>query len=98
MVSQPLVSIGQIVAQTVVDQIERRGEHMPGIAMEPEFVVRKSMGPDGGARLGRLAEAHNTRGEGHSSDTIVLWKKPLLHGEADSLEGATPTCQLPRRW
>jgi hypothetical protein len=60
MVRQRLVSMGQIAAQTVVDQIERRGEHVPEITIEPEFVVRKSMGPRSVARLGRLAEARNT--------------------------------------
>jgi hypothetical protein len=49
-----------MAAQSVVDQIDRRGEHVPEIAIEPEFVVRKSMGPRSGARLGRLAEARNT--------------------------------------
>jgi hypothetical protein len=60
MVRQHLISMGQVAAQTVVDQIERRGEHVPEITIEPEFVVRKSMGPPSGARLGRLAEARNT--------------------------------------
>jgi LacI family transcriptional regulator len=37
--------MGQIAAQTVVDQIEGRGEYVPEIAIEPEFVVRSSTGP-----------------------------------------------------
>jgi len=36
--------MGQIAAQTVVDQIEGRGEYVPEIAIEPEFVVRASTG------------------------------------------------------
>jgi len=37
--------MGQIAAQTVVDQIEGRDEYVPEIAIEPEFVVRDSTGP-----------------------------------------------------
>src|SRR5438128_7603346 len=44
-VRQPLVKMGQIAAQTVVDLIEGRGEYVPEIAIEPEFVVRQSTGP-----------------------------------------------------
>src|SRR6266850_2601705 len=44
-VRQPLVKMGQIAAQTVVDQIEGRGEYVQEIAIEPEFVVRESTGP-----------------------------------------------------
>src|SRR5207247_378504 len=44
-VRQPLIRMGQIAAQTVVDQIEGRGEYVPEIAIEPEFVVRESTGP-----------------------------------------------------
>jgi LacI family transcriptional regulator len=44
-VRQPLVRMGQIAAQTVVDLIEGRGEYVPEIAIEPEFVVRESTGP-----------------------------------------------------
>ena len=43
-VRQPLVKMGQIAAQTVVDQIEERGEPVAEIAIEPEFVVRESTG------------------------------------------------------
>ncbi len=43
-VRQPLVKMGQIAAQTVVDLIEGRGEYVPEIAIEPEFVVRQSTG------------------------------------------------------
>jgi LacI family transcriptional regulator len=41
-VRQPLIRMGQIAAQTVVDQIEGRSECVPEIAIEPEFVVRES--------------------------------------------------------
>ena len=44
-VRQPLIRMGQIAAQTVVDLIEERGEYVPEIAIEPEFVVRESTGP-----------------------------------------------------
>src|SRR5882724_3272145 len=43
-VRQPLVKMGQIAAQTVVDLIEGRGEYAPEIAIEPEFVIRQSTG------------------------------------------------------
>jgi LacI family transcriptional regulator len=44
-VRQPLVKMGQIAAQTVVDLLEGRGEYVPEIAIEPEFVIRQSTGP-----------------------------------------------------
>jgi DNA-binding LacI/PurR family transcriptional regulator len=44
-VRQPLVKMGQIAAQTVVDLIEGRGESVPEISIEPEFVIRQSTGP-----------------------------------------------------
>ncbi|HYL85681.1 MAG TPA: LacI family DNA-binding transcriptional regulator [Candidatus Angelobacter sp.] len=44
-VRQPLVKMGQIAAQTVVDLIDERGEYVTEIAIEPEFVVRESTGP-----------------------------------------------------
>jgi LacI family transcriptional regulator len=44
-VRQPLAKMGRIAAQTVVDQIEGRGEYVQEIAIEPEFVVRESTGP-----------------------------------------------------
>jgi DNA-binding LacI/PurR family transcriptional regulator len=44
-VRQPLLRMGQIAAQTVVDLIEGCGEYVPEIAIEPEFVVRESTGP-----------------------------------------------------
>ena len=39
------MKMGQIAAQTVVDQIEGRGEYVTEIAIEPEFVIRQSTGP-----------------------------------------------------
>src|SRR5207237_34420 len=44
-VRQPLVRMGHIAAQTVVDLIEGRGEFVPEIAIEPELVARQSTGP-----------------------------------------------------
>jgi len=44
-VRQPLQRMGQIAAQTLVDLIEDRGEYVPEIAIEPEFVKRESTGP-----------------------------------------------------
>ncbi len=41
-VRQPLIRMGQIAAQAIVDQIEGRAEYVPEIAIEPEFVVRAS--------------------------------------------------------
>ena len=44
-VRQPLLRMGQIAAQTVVDIIEGRGEYVPEIPIEPELVIRESTGP-----------------------------------------------------
>ena len=44
-VRQPLIRMGQIAAQTLVDQIEGRCEYKPEIAIEAEFVARASSGP-----------------------------------------------------
>src|SRR6266436_612663 len=44
-VRQPLIRMGQIAAQTLVDQIEGKGNYQPEIAVEAEFVVRASTGP-----------------------------------------------------
>jgi DNA-binding LacI/PurR family transcriptional regulator len=41
-VRQPLLRMGEIAAQTLVNQIEGREEWMPEIAIEPEFVIRDS--------------------------------------------------------
>jgi DNA-binding LacI/PurR family transcriptional regulator len=44
-VRQPLLRMGQIAAQTVIERIEERGSYLPEIAVEPDFVVRESTGP-----------------------------------------------------
>jgi len=44
-VRQPLLRMGQIAAQTVIERIEGRGTYVAEIAIEPEFVVRESSGP-----------------------------------------------------
>ncbi|HXY01709.1 MAG TPA: LacI family DNA-binding transcriptional regulator [Candidatus Limnocylindrales bacterium] len=44
-VRQPLLEMGRIAAQTVIDRIEERGAFEPEIAVEPELVVRRSTAP-----------------------------------------------------
>jgi DNA-binding LacI/PurR family transcriptional regulator len=41
-VRQPLQEMGEIAARTVLDRIEGRAECIPQIAIQPQFVVRKS--------------------------------------------------------
>lgn len=41
-VRQPLKHMGEIAAQTVVNQIEGKAKYVPEIVVEPEFVVRSS--------------------------------------------------------
>ena len=41
-VRQPLLRMGEIAAQTLLRQIEKREEYVPEIIIEPEFVIRKS--------------------------------------------------------
>jgi DNA-binding LacI/PurR family transcriptional regulator len=41
-VRQPLLKMGRIAAQTVVDRIEERCSFVPEIAVEPELVIRNS--------------------------------------------------------
>jgi hypothetical protein len=60
--------MGQIAAQTVVDQIEGRSTYMPEIAIEPEFVVRASTGPAPLRSLRRIAGGAQHLQEGHPSD------------------------------
>ena len=50
-VRQPLLRMGQIAAQTLIDRIEERTEYVPEIAIEPEFVARESTGPAPGQVL-----------------------------------------------
>jgi len=54
-VRQPLIKMGQIAAQTVVDLIEGRGEYVSEIAIEPEFAIRQSTGPAPHRQLQRIA-------------------------------------------
>lgn len=44
-VRQPLLKMGRIAAQTLLDRIEERAAFVPEIAVEPELVVRGSTGP-----------------------------------------------------
>ena len=64
-VRQPLVKMGQIAAQTVVDQIEGRGEYVAEIAIEPEFVVRESTGPAPIRQVRNIARDARFLQEGH---------------------------------
>ncbi|MGA8102427.1 MAG: substrate-binding domain-containing protein, partial [Candidatus Acidiferrales bacterium] len=41
-VRQPLQKMGKIAARTLLEQIEKRSEYVPEIAIEPEFVIRES--------------------------------------------------------
>ncbi len=43
-VRQPLLKMGRIAAQTLIDRIEERAPFLPEIAVEPELVVRASTG------------------------------------------------------
>ena len=52
-VRQPLVRLGRIAAQTMVDQLEGKAEYLPEIAVAPEFVVRESTGPVAGHAINR---------------------------------------------
>jgi DNA-binding LacI/PurR family transcriptional regulator len=64
-VRQPLLRMGQIAAQTLVDRIEGRGECVPEIAIEPEFVVRESTGPAPVRPLGSILEKTQPLQESH---------------------------------
>src|SRR5207247_10131582 len=87
-VRQPLVKMGQIAAQTVVDLIEGRGEYVPEIAIEPEFVVRQSTGPAAvrHSRSVKAASPHLQAGYlaksallGIQFSSLPLSKTPALH-------------------
>jgi DNA-binding LacI/PurR family transcriptional regulator len=67
-VRQPLVKMGQIAAQTVVDQIEGRAEYVAEIAIEPEFVVRESTGPAPSRHLRTVAGGARHAQPSHPSD------------------------------
>jgi LacI family transcriptional regulator len=51
-VRQPLIKMGELAAQTLLDRIEHRGNHVDEITVEPEFVVRGSTAPPRGAGNG----------------------------------------------
>jgi DNA-binding LacI/PurR family transcriptional regulator len=44
-VRQPLMKMGQIAAQTLLERIEERSSFVPEIAIEPELIVRSSTAP-----------------------------------------------------
>jgi len=44
-VRQPLQKMGELAAQTLLNQIENRETYVPEITIEPEFVVRNSTAP-----------------------------------------------------
>jgi DNA-binding LacI/PurR family transcriptional regulator len=67
-VRQPLVKMGQIAAQTVVDQIEGRAGYVAEIAIEPEFVVRESTGPAPSRHLRTVAGGARHAQQSHPSD------------------------------
>src|SRR5258707_1990609 len=64
-VRQPLIKMGQIAAQTVVDLIERRGEYVPEIAIEPEVVIRQCTGPGPVPQLRSIAVGTSRLQEGY---------------------------------
>lgn len=55
-VRQPLIRMGEIAAQTLVNQIEGREEYVPAIAIEPELVIRNST-----RRLAMMPQAMNSK-------------------------------------
>lgn len=59
-VRQPLLRMGQIAAQTLIERIEGQGTYQPEIAIEPEFVARDSSGP---APARRMLEAAAIAGD-----------------------------------
>src|SRR5437879_10038031 len=64
-VRQPLIKLGQIAAQTVVDLIEGRGEYVPEIAIEPAFAIRQSTGPAHVRQLRSIATSAHHLQEGY---------------------------------
>src|SRR3981189_2570672 len=65
-VRQPLIRMGQIAAQTVVDLIEGRGEYVPEVAIEPAFVIRQSTGPAPVRQLRSVATGTSHFQEGYA--------------------------------
>ncbi|HTU33615.1 MAG TPA: LacI family DNA-binding transcriptional regulator [Candidatus Acidoferrum sp.] len=50
-VRQPLVKMGEIAAQTLLDRIEKHAKRVAEITIEPELVVRKSTGTPNGRKI-----------------------------------------------
>jgi LacI family transcriptional regulator len=67
-VRQPLIRMGQIAAQTVVDQIEGRATYVQEIAIEPQFVVRESTGPAPGRGSNRVVTNSRRLQEGYAAE------------------------------
>ena len=67
-VRQPLIRMGEIAAQTVVELIEGKGEYVPEIAIEPEFVVRESTGPAPGLGHERRVSPASRSQESHATE------------------------------
>ena len=44
-VRQPLMKMGRIAAQTLLDRIEDRAPYIPEIAVEPDLIIRNSTAP-----------------------------------------------------
>jgi LacI family transcriptional regulator len=44
-VRQPLLEMGRVAAQTLLDRIEERTPFVPEVALTPELILRKSTGP-----------------------------------------------------
>jgi DNA-binding LacI/PurR family transcriptional regulator len=65
-VRQPLLRMGQIAAQALIERIEKRGTCQPEIAIEPEFVVRESSGPVPRKHLPRTAFGEGPRISGRT--------------------------------
>ncbi len=63
-VRQPLLRMGQIAAQTVIERIEKQGSYEPEIAIEPEFVVRESSGPAPGRHVRAAVAEERSRVSG----------------------------------
>ena len=66
-VRQPLLRMGQIAAQTLVDRIESRAAYVPEVAIEPEFVIRESTGPAPLCRSGRILKRTQPSQESHAT-------------------------------
>jgi len=67
-VRQPLIRMGQIAARTLVELIEGRGEYVPEIAIEPQFVVRESTGPAPGVGSNRTISPSEQMQGNHASE------------------------------